>query len=76
MNSRRQWAATHRAVLRNWQSGETFDLLLVMMVDDNKAYQEEEWRPAGQMGDPDIMKGPDGTWAFRLDDAKVTLEPL
>lgn len=70
------WKATHRAILRDRISGETIKVVLVMMIDDRKAYQEYEWEPGAQMGDPDIMKDPDEVWTYKIDAVFANFEPV
>jgi hypothetical protein len=76
MNRTQSWAATHLVTLRNLVSGETLrdpesgnvlNAILVMMIDDRRAYQEHEWEIGASMGDPDLMKDSDGAWTYRLD---------
>lgn len=85
MANNEQWTATNRVTLRDPVSGETLcdpdsgealDAVAVMVIDDRKAYQEHEWELGGYMGDPDIMRDPDGSWTYRVECVLATFEPI
>ena len=76
MTERRLWVATHRAYVRHQESQEPFDFFLVM-VEGDKAYQEDEWVNCAELGDPDLIRNPGGLWVNGADESvKVRLEAL
>jgi hypothetical protein len=66
-------------------SGELLYNVPVMMIDNSKAYQEREWEPGVQMGDPDIMRDPlapqlggdlTGGWTYKVGPVLAKFEPV